>query len=101
MEVTNSVEDTQTKSLYAPNEISFDNGVFRCLVLSPAGREICEFQSIKELLEALRDAIKAQKRTLLFRAKCKMMLNSEAHNERRKATLAVSKENALALYFER
>ncbi len=65
-EVTNSVEDTQTTSLYAPNESSFDNRVFRCLVISPAGRGVRDFLSIKELLEALRDAIKAHRSLYLM-----------------------------------
>jgi len=65
-EVTNSVEDTQTTSLYVPNESSFDNRVFRCLVISPAGRGIRDFQSIKELLKALRDAIKAHRSLYLM-----------------------------------
>ena len=60
-EVTKTVEDTQTASLYGPNESSFDNRIFRCLVISPAGRGIRDFQSTKELLEALRDAIKAHR----------------------------------------
>ena len=37
----------------------FDNHIFRCLVISPAGKSICDFDLIKQLLEALRDAIKA------------------------------------------
>jgi Fungal protein kinase len=42
-------------------ESSFDNRIFRCLVISPAGRAIRDFRSIPELLEALRDAIKAHR----------------------------------------
>ncbi|KAL7937847.1 serine/threonine-protein kinase Sgk2 [Trichoderma chlorosporum] len=37
----------------------FENRIYSCLVVSPAGRVIGEFTSIKELLEALRDAIRA------------------------------------------
>ena len=48
-------------SLYACDESSFDNRIFRCLVISPAGQAIRDFQSILELLEALCDAIKAHR----------------------------------------
>ncbi|RMZ90674.1 hypothetical protein DV736_g2093, partial [Chaetothyriales sp. CBS 134916] len=37
----------------------YDNRVFRCLIVSPAGRAIHNYESPLELLEALRDAIKA------------------------------------------
>ncbi|KAA6414276.1 MAG: hypothetical protein FRX48_02639 [Lasallia pustulata] len=60
-EVANAVEHSQTTSLYAHDESSFDNRIFRCLVISPAGRVIGDFRSIPELLEALRDAIKAHR----------------------------------------
>ena len=60
-EVTDTVEDSQTTSLYACDESLFDNRIFRCLVISPAGRAIRDFRSISELLEALRDAIKAHR----------------------------------------
>ncbi|MCJ1387127.1 hypothetical protein MMC17_010256 [Xylographa soralifera] len=46
---------------------SFDNRVFGCLVIWPAGRAIKDFHSIPELLTALRDAIKAHK-SLYLRA---------------------------------
>ena len=59
-EVASTVEYSQT-SLYTHDESSFDNRIFRCLVISPAGRAIRDFQSIPELLEALRDAIKAHR----------------------------------------
>ncbi|KAA6407381.1 MAG: hypothetical protein FRX48_08929 [Lasallia pustulata] len=60
-EVAYTEEHSQTTSLYAHDESSFDNRVFRCLVISPAGRVIRDFRSIPELLEALRDAIKAHR----------------------------------------
>ncbi len=44
-EVTNFVKDTQTTSLYALNESSFDNRVFHCLIISLTSREIRDFQS--------------------------------------------------------
>jgi len=52
---------SQTTSLYTHDESSFDNRIFRCLVISPAGRAIRDFRSIPELLEVLRDAIKAHR----------------------------------------
>ncbi|MCJ1425542.1 hypothetical protein MMC29_003442 [Sticta canariensis] len=52
---------SQTTSLYTHDDSSFDNRIFGCLVISPAGRAIRDFRSIPELLEALRDAIKAHR----------------------------------------
>ncbi|KAJ2996584.1 hypothetical protein NUW58_g927 [Xylaria curta] len=46
-------------SLYTPSEDLWDNRIYSCLVVSPAGRVISEFKTIKELLESMRDAIKA------------------------------------------
>jgi len=40
---------------------SFDNRTLSCLVTYPPGRPICQFQSIKEFLEAFRDIIRAHK----------------------------------------
>ena len=59
-EVASTIEYSQT-SLYTHDASSFDNRIFRCLVISPAGRAIRDFQSIPELLKALRDAIKAHR----------------------------------------
>ena len=53
--------NSQTTSLYTHDDSSFDNRIFRCLVISPAGCAIREFRSIPELLEALRDVIKVQR----------------------------------------
>ncbi len=39
----------------------YKNRIFSCLVISPAGRAIKEFRSVKELLTALRDAAKAHR----------------------------------------
>ncbi|KAH8755101.1 kinase-like domain-containing protein, partial [Diaporthe sp. PMI_573] len=58
-EVTYDVEEAQGTSLLAPNSGPYDNRVFRCLVISPAGRAIHNYESPLELLGALRDAIKA------------------------------------------
>lgn len=46
-------------SLYDRGADLWDNRTYCCLVISPAGRVISEFRTIKELLEAMRDAIKA------------------------------------------
>ncbi|KAI1475422.1 hypothetical protein F4774DRAFT_292185 [Daldinia eschscholtzii] len=46
-------------SLYTPSKDLWENSIYSCLVVSPAGRVISEFRNIKELLESLRDAIKA------------------------------------------
>ncbi|KAJ8067034.1 hypothetical protein OCU04_004414 [Sclerotinia nivalis] len=42
----------------------YDNRVNYCLVTSPAGRPLCEYQSVKELLEVLRDAIQGHRSLL-------------------------------------
>jgi len=55
------VENTQATSLYDPCDESFNNRLFCCLAISPAGRAISKFDSISELLKALRDAIKAHR----------------------------------------
>lgn len=46
-------------SLYTPGEDLWENRIFSCLVVSPAGRVISEFRTIRELLESERDATKA------------------------------------------
>jgi hypothetical protein len=48
-------------SLYTPNEGLWENRIYSCLVISPAGRVISEFKTVKELLESERDAIKAHR----------------------------------------
>ena len=53
--------NSQTTSLYVHDDSPFENRLFSCLVISPAGRAIRDFESILELLEALRSAIKAHK----------------------------------------
>jgi len=60
-EVARTVEHSQITSLYTHDDSSFDNRIFGCLVISPGGRAIRDFRSIPELLEALRDAIKAHR----------------------------------------
>ena len=55
------VEEAQGTSLLIPNSDTYDNRIFSCLIISPAGRAIHNFESPLELLEALRDAIKAHR----------------------------------------
>ena len=57
-----SVEQLNAPSLTAranQNDATFDNRIFSCLVISPPGRPIDQFKSIKEFLEACRDVVKA------------------------------------------
>ncbi|KAL1952767.1 hypothetical protein VTO42DRAFT_4273 [Malbranchea cinnamomea] len=60
-EVTADVEETKETSLFASSDGPYDNRRFCCLVISPAGRPIYKYAEPLELLEALRDAIKAHK----------------------------------------
>ena len=46
-------------SLYTPGEDLCENRIYSCLVVSPAGRVISDFKTTKELLESMRDAIRA------------------------------------------
>lgn len=46
-------------SLYMSGEDLWENRIYSCLVVSPAGRVISDFRTIEELLEAMRDAIRA------------------------------------------
>ncbi|KAK9444885.1 serine/threonine-protein kinase Sgk2 [Metarhizium brunneum] len=46
-------------SLYMPGEDLWENRIYSCLVVTPAGRVISDFRTIKELLESMRDAIRA------------------------------------------
>ena len=55
------VKDRQRTSLLEKSHDSFDDRIFCCLVISPPGRAIRDFRSVKELLEAFRDAIKAHR----------------------------------------
>ena len=48
-------------SLYSSDNSNYSNRLFGCLAISPAGRALSQFQSIEELLTALRDAIKAHR----------------------------------------
>jgi hypothetical protein len=55
------VEKTQGTSLFTPCENSYDNRIFLCLAISPAGRAIHRYEKKLELLGALCDAVKAHK----------------------------------------
>ncbi|KAI3317111.1 serine/threonine-protein kinase Sgk2 [Xylariaceae sp. AK1471] len=46
-------------SLYTSGEDLWENRIYSCLVVSPAGRVISDFKTTRELLESMRDAIKA------------------------------------------
>lgn len=60
-EVTYDVDEATGTSLLAPSNGPYDNRIFRCLVISPAGRAIHKYERKSELLGALRDAIKAHR----------------------------------------
>ncbi|KAL7963382.1 serine/threonine-protein kinase Sgk2 [Trichoderma compactum] len=58
--VSNQLSVDKSKSnLHTPGEDLWENRIYSCLVISPAGRVIGSFNTVKELLESLRDAIKA------------------------------------------
>ncbi|QUC21793.1 uncharacterized protein UV8b_06034 [Ustilaginoidea virens] len=59
--VTNTLSKHTRPSLYTSGEDLWENRIYSCLVISPAGRVISDFRSIEELLAAMRDAIKAHK----------------------------------------
>ncbi|KAF5018010.1 hypothetical protein F66182_10036 [Fusarium sp. NRRL 66182] len=52
---------TTKPSLYTAGEDLWENRIYSCLVVAPAGRVISEFRTTKELLESMRDAIKAHR----------------------------------------
>ncbi|KAI8960297.1 hypothetical protein F5Y11DRAFT_358581 [Daldinia sp. FL1419] len=54
-----SIAGKAKPSLYTTSEDLWDDKIFSCLVVSPAGRVISEFNTARELLESMRDAIKA------------------------------------------
>ncbi|KAI0525828.1 serine/threonine-protein kinase Sgk2 [Xylaria bambusicola] len=49
---------TGKPSLYNSDGDMWENRIYSCLVISPAGRVISDFRTIKELLGAVRDAIR-------------------------------------------
>ena len=60
-ELSHAFDNAQASSFCDSSDTSFDNRVFGCLIISPAGRALKNFCSISELLMALRDAIKAHR----------------------------------------
>nr|KMM71664.1 hypothetical protein CPAG_07967 [Coccidioides posadasii RMSCC 3488] len=60
-EVTYDVEEAQGTSLLVPSNSPYDNQIFRCLVIYPAGRPIHKYETPLELLEALHDALKTHR----------------------------------------
>ena len=56
-----AVENMQASNFYDPIERLFNDRLFGCLVISPAGQPISKFNSIPRLLTALRDAITAHR----------------------------------------
>jgi len=52
--------------LYELSNGKYDNRIFSCLAISPAGRALNDFNSILELLNALHDAIKAHRSLYLI-----------------------------------
>jgi hypothetical protein len=59
-----SVEEAETDSLAGMECETYGNRIHCCLVVSPAGRPLHAYRSVKELLEALRDAILGHKSLL-------------------------------------
>ncbi|KJZ69252.1 hypothetical protein HIM_11355 [Hirsutella minnesotensis 3608] len=62
--ITYPVQEPEGTSLIQQDhcqDLPYDNRIFRVLAISPAGRSISQFNSITELLEGLRDAIKVHR----------------------------------------
>ncbi|KAM0739960.1 hypothetical protein ACQRIT_005144 [Beauveria bassiana] len=61
-EANDEASDEAKPSIYTPNrEGPYENRILSCIVIYPAGRVISDFSTIRELLEALRDAIRAHR----------------------------------------
>lgn len=54
-----SIAGKAKPSPYSAGEDLWNNGIFSCLLVSPVGRVISLFITVRELLESMRDAIKA------------------------------------------
>ncbi|XP_044718813.1 kinase [Hirsutella rhossiliensis] len=54
-----SIGKTKPSLCTSTGEDPFENRIYSCLVVSPAGRVISDFKTIKELLQSMRDAIRA------------------------------------------
>ncbi|KAL5318088.1 hypothetical protein ACEPPN_015192 [Leptodophora sp. 'Broadleaf-Isolate-01'] len=59
-----SVEEAEADSLAGQESEAYGNRIHCCLVVSPAGRPLHAYASVRELLEALRDAIAGHKSLL-------------------------------------
>jgi serine/threonine protein kinase len=59
-----SIQEPGADSLMDCESETYGNRVSYCLVTSPAGRPLHEYQSVRELLEALRDAIRGHRSLL-------------------------------------
>jgi len=59
-----SIQETEADSLAGCESETYGNRIHCCLVTSPAGRPLHSYQSVTELLEALRDAIVGDKSLL-------------------------------------
>ena len=64
-EAKGSVNSLQASQTARPSSEPFINRVLSCQVLEPAGRPLDSFASVTELLQALRDAIKAHRSLFL------------------------------------
>ncbi|KAF4120787.1 Protein kinase domain [Geosmithia morbida] len=60
-EINSGLSIKNTPSLHTTDSELWENRVYSCLVVSPAGRVLSQFKTARELLEALRDAIKAHR----------------------------------------
>jgi Fungal protein kinase len=60
----------ENTSQHEPQDETYKNCLFSCLVISPAGRPINTFSSIKELLTALHDAVTAHRSLLEHPTSC-------------------------------
>ncbi|KPM43720.1 hypothetical protein AK830_g2827 [Neonectria ditissima] len=59
---SHSLSNNQTRpSLYTSGDDLWENRIYSCLVISPAGRVISDFRTLGELLGAMRDATKAHR----------------------------------------
>lgn len=59
-----SIQEPEIDSLVGFENETYGNRIHYCLVVSPAGRPLHAYRSTKELLEALRDAIKGHRSLL-------------------------------------
>ncbi|KAI0555428.1 serine/threonine-protein kinase Sgk2 [Xylaria curta] len=59
--ISQSSIDHNEPSLYKPGNDLWENKIDSCLVVSPAGRVVSDFETTKELPESMRDAIKAHR----------------------------------------